>query len=228
MSKAQLNRKMQNEMSFSPGKLILYYKMELAKNMLDINRHSIEETALYCGFSGVTSFSRTFKQEFGVCPSEYRGNALTAGFKRNEWKIPLDDRCFNKLILLQNENKWLAKLLVILINNLDNESFSIEMLSRELSMNSSNLNRKVKSLFEFSTVRLVRDIRLQYAAELIILQNKSVTEAASLAGFFDIAHFSSYFKQTLGYSPSKYKASIFFFPFVDLLRKRTMSQIDKK
>lgn len=210
---------MQNQMSFSPGKLILHYKMELAKHILDINMYSIEETALYCGFSGVASFSRKFKQEFGISPSEYRENALTTGFRLNDWKIPLDEASFNKLILLKNENKWLAKLLVIVFSNLDNESFSIEMLSSKLFMSSPNLNRKVKSLFGFPTIHLLRDIRLQYAAELIILQNKSVTEAASLAGFFDIAHFSRYFKQTLGCSPSMYRVGIFFFPFVDLLKK---------
>ncbi|WP_428231399.1 helix-turn-helix transcriptional regulator [Flavobacterium sp.] len=219
ISKAQLNRKIQNQMSLSPGRLILYYKMELAKHILDRNVSSIEETALQCGFSGIANFSRKFKQEFGLSPSAYRENSLITGFKPDDWKIPLNDACFNKLIQLKSEYKWLTKLLVILIDNLDNEAFSIEILSGKLFMSPSNLNRKVKSLFGFPTIRLVRDIRLQYGTELIALQDKSVSEAASLAGFFDIAHFSRYFKQTFNCSPGKYRTKIVLFPFIDLLKK---------
>jgi AraC-like DNA-binding protein len=228
MSKAQLNRNLQNQIQFSPGKLILHYKMELAKHVLDLNKFSIEETALHCGFSGVANFSRKFKQEFGLSPSEYREKSLIIVFKPNDWKIPLDNKSLDKLIQLKDKNKWLGKLLVVIINNLDNELFSIEMLSSELFMSSSNLNRKVKSLFGCPTTCLLRDIRLQYAAELIVLQNKSVTEAGSLAGFFDIAHFSRVFKQNFLCSPSKYKADNFFYPFVDMLKNELMIQIDKK
>ncbi|MCV9927329.1 helix-turn-helix transcriptional regulator [Flavobacterium sp. LS1R49] len=207
-------------MSFSPGKLILHYKMELAKHFLDLKKYSIEETALNCGFSSAANFSRKFKQEFSLSPSAYRENGLTTGFKPDDWKIPLSNECFTKLIQLKSEYIWLAKLLVIVIDNLDNETFSIEILSNKLFMSSSNLNRKVKSLFGLPVIRLFRDIRLQYATELLILQEKSITDAASLAGFFDIAHFSRVFKQNFKCPPSKYKNDISLFPFVGLLKKQ--------
>ncbi|QLC67379.1 AraC family transcriptional regulator [Flavobacterium sp. LPB0248] len=210
---------MKKEMSFSPKKLILHYKMDLAKHILSQNRYSIEETAFYCGFSGVTHFSRKFKQEFGISPLAYRKNGLMIVFNPHDWEIPLNDECFNKLIQLKDENKWFAKLLITIIDNLDNEAFSIEMLSDKLFMSSSNLNRKVKSLFEFSPVRLLRDIRLQYATELIVLQNKSITEAAFLAGFFDVAHLSRVFKKNFNCSPSKYESRTTLFPFINLLKK---------
>lgn len=206
-------------MSFPPGKLILHYRMQLAKDILETNKYSIEETALYCGFSGVTSFSRKFKQEFGISPSAYRNDSLITGFKPEDWKIPLSNECFNKLIQLKEEYKWLAKLLIIVIDNLDNEAFCIEMLSAKLFMSQSNLNRKVKSLFGFPAIHLLRDIRLQFAAEVLVVQKKSVTEAASLAGFFDVAHFSRVFKQNFNYPPSKYNTDNGLFPFVNLLRK---------
>lgn len=211
---------MKKEMSFSPRKLILHYKMDLAKYILNQNKYSIEETAFYCGFSGVTHFSRKFKQEFGLSPSTYRKNVLAVVFQSNDWRIPLSKQCFNKLIQLKSEYIWLGKLLIIVIDNLDNEAFSIEILSNKLFMSSSNLNRKVKSLFGFPVVRLLRDIRLQYATELLILQNKSITESASLAGFFNIAHFSRVFKQNFGFPPSRYRDTITLFPFVDLLKNQ--------
>nr|WP_255515572.1 helix-turn-helix transcriptional regulator [Flavobacterium sp. ZT3R18] len=105
--------------------------------------------------------------------------------------------------------------------------FSIEELASKLFISSSNLNRKVQHLFGFSTARLVRDLRLQHAAELLSTQNKSVTEAASLAGFFDVAHLSRYFKQNFGCSPGEYRNVSVFFSCIDKLKEEVISQIAK-
>jgi len=121
----------------------------------------------------------------------------------------------------------LAKLFVIVIDNLDNDLFSIEELSQKLFMSSSNLNRKVQRLFGFSPLRLVRDLRLQQASELLNIQNKSVNEAAALAGFFDAAHLSRYFKQTFGCLPSDYRNVNMCFSCIDKLKEESMNQIDK-
>ena len=193
--------------------------MELAKQYLISNLYSIEEIAHYCGFSTIGNFSRKFKQEFGINPIRFRHNSLSPGFKSNDWKIPLDINSFNKLIRLKTENKWVVKILFIIINNLDKELFSIEILAQKLFMSSTTLNRKVKSLFGFPTARLLRDIRLQYGTELIVLHKKSVTEAASMAGFSDVAHFSHCFKENFGCSPKNYSAPSTFFPFIDFIRK---------
>jgi transcriptional regulator GlxA family with amidase domain len=197
--------------------------MEYAKQMLDSSSHSIEEIANQCGFNGLTSFSRTFKQEFGNSPSEYRKKALDETTKLWSWKIPLSENYFNQLLQLKNKNIWLAKLLTIVIDNLDNELFSIEELANKLFISSSNLNRKIQHLFGFSTARLVRDLRLQHAAELLSTQNISVTEAASLAGFFDVAHLSRYFKQTFDSSPNEYRNTNRCFPCIDGLKNNNES-----
>lgn len=217
ITKIQLSRKL-HQIGYSPGKLILHHRMELAKQMLGSGSHSIEEIANQCGFNGLTSFSRTFKQQFGSSPSEYRKKTLDEESERLSWKIPLSKNYFNELLRLKNKNKWLAKLLTIVIDNLDNESFSIEELANNLFVSSSNLNRKVQHLFGFSTARLVRDLRLQHAAELLSTEKKSVTEAASLAGFFDAAHLSRYFKQNFGCSPGAYRNTTLHFPCIGLLK----------
>jgi AraC-like DNA-binding protein len=201
--------------------------MEYAKQMLDSSSHSIEEIANQCGFNGLTSFSRTFKQEFGNSPSEYRKMTLDETTELWSWKIPFSENYFNQLLQLKNKNIWLAKLLTIVIDNLDNELFSIEELANRLFISSSNLNRKIQHLFGFSTARLVRDLRLQHAAELLSTQNKSATEAASLAGFFDVAHLSRYFKQNFGCSPGEYRNVNVFFFCIDKLKEEVISQIAK-
>jgi len=193
--------------------------MEYAKEMLDYSSHSIEEIANRCGFNGLSSFSRTFKQEFNNSPSEYRKKKVDETTESWSWKIPFNENCFDQLLLLKKKHVWLAKLFIIVIDNLDNELFSIEELANKLFVSSSNLNRKVQGLLGFSTARLVRDLRLQYAAQLLSTENKSVTEAASLAGFFDAAHLSRYFKQNFGCSPGEYRDVNIFSPDIDKLKQ---------
>ena len=119
-------------------------------------------------FSRPGIFSRKFKQEFGSPPSEYRKKVLNEQPVSYHWKIPLNERSLNKLLYLRNKNKWLGKLFVIVIDNLDNELFSLELLSRGLFMSSSSLNRKVQNLFSLSTMKLVRDVRLQISRSVIV------------------------------------------------------------
>lgn len=107
---------------------------------------------------------------------------------------------------------------VLIVDNLDNDLFSVEELSQKLYMSSSNLNRKVQRLFGFSTLKLVRDLRLQHASELLNIKDKSVNEAAEGAGFYDAAHLSRYFKETFGCSPNDYRDINLTFSVIDKLK----------
>jgi len=73
---------------------------------------------------------------------------------------------------------------------------------------------------------LIRDLRLQNAAELLNFYNKSVSEAAMLSGFFDAAHLSRYFKPTFGCSPGEYRNITPFFKCIEILLSSEMNQID--
>ncbi|WP_282021195.1 helix-turn-helix domain-containing protein [Tenacibaculum aiptasiae] len=133
--------------------------------------------------------------------------------------MPFTERYFNQLVLIKNKNSWLKNLFCIVIDNLDNESFSIENLSKQLYMSSSNLNRKVKKTFGFTTLKLIRDLRLQYASELLNTKNISVTEVSYLTGFYDAAHLSRYFKPVFGCSPGEYRNIYPFFKCLESLKE---------
>ena len=94
--------------------------MKYAKELLNSNFLSIEEIANQCGFNMLTSFSRVFKEEFGHSPSEHRKKVIGKMAKLEEWKIPFSENYYNQLLQLKFRNKWLAKLFVIVIDNLDN------------------------------------------------------------------------------------------------------------
>jgi AraC-like DNA-binding protein len=48
------------------------YRVKQAKAFLDEGERSLTEVALEIGFSSNTYFSRVFKQEVGMSPSEYK------------------------------------------------------------------------------------------------------------------------------------------------------------
>jgi AraC-like DNA-binding protein len=58
------------------GKLLSFYRVEYAKEMLNCNELSISEIATESGFSALNSFNRNFKELTGMTPSQYKKSSL--------------------------------------------------------------------------------------------------------------------------------------------------------
>ncbi|MCP3928609.1 MAG: response regulator, partial [Bacteroidetes bacterium] len=72
MSEAQLYRKMKGITGLSPGKFIRSIKIAKAKELLSNPTLSITAVAFDSGFQDPEYFSRVFKKETGVTPTEFR------------------------------------------------------------------------------------------------------------------------------------------------------------
>lgn len=59
----------------TPHKYLTNVRMLEAKKLLDSNKHSIFDTAVKVGYKDVSSFSKLFKNHFGIHPSGYRESA---------------------------------------------------------------------------------------------------------------------------------------------------------
>lgn len=71
MSVTHLNRKLKALIGQSGGKLIRSMRMQRAADLLRQEASTISDIAYDLGFSSPTSFTRTFKAQFGVSPTEY-------------------------------------------------------------------------------------------------------------------------------------------------------------
>lgn len=71
MSVSQLNRKLNALINQSAGKLIRATKLDYAAKLLEKNAGNITEIAYRIGFADVSSFTNSFKEKFGISPSEY-------------------------------------------------------------------------------------------------------------------------------------------------------------
>lgn len=72
ISASHLNRKIKAITDFSTSGYILNIRLNRAKKLLITTQKQIGEVAMDCGFNDFAYFSRTFKKEFGITPSQYQ------------------------------------------------------------------------------------------------------------------------------------------------------------
>ncbi|MFK7971179.1 MAG: ATP-binding protein [Bacteroidia bacterium] len=102
------------------------------------------------------------------------------------------------------DTEFLEKALAIVEANMNNEAFSIDILSTEIGMSKANLNRKLRALTSQSTNKFIQSIRLQRAADLLKQKAGTVSDIAFQTGFSSTAYFVKCFKDQFGVTPGNY------------------------
>jgi signal transduction histidine kinase/ligand-binding sensor domain-containing protein/DNA-binding response OmpR family regulator len=74
MSTSQFNRKLHGLVGQSPVQFIISVRLQRASKLLKVSNKTIAEIAYEVGYSDQAYFSRVFKKEYGVSPSEYKNN----------------------------------------------------------------------------------------------------------------------------------------------------------
>lgn len=101
------------------------------------------------------------------------------------------------------DKKFLDDCISIIKDNIQNSSFTVEILAENINLHRRTLLRKFNALTGKSPVDLIRHTRMSKAAKL--LQEKyRVNEVALMVGYEDTSRFSKAFKQFHGVSPSVY------------------------
>lgn len=102
------------------------------------------------------------------------------------------------------DNEFLLKAKSFVLNNLDNQELSVEMLAGELAMSRPVLYRKLKAITDQSPQDFIRLIRLQEAKKLLKQGKQNITEIAFETGFADPKYFSTSFKKLFGCTPTQF------------------------
>ncbi len=101
---------------------------------------------------------------------------------------------------------FLEKTIKTIESNFEDEQFSVDLLSEQMNMSVSQLNRKLNALIDQPPGQLIRTFRLQRAAELLKQNSGTVAEICYKVGFNDQAYFARAFKKQFGVSPSEFKS----------------------
>ena len=98
---------------------------------------------------------------------------------------------------------FLEDVLRIIYQNIDNNDFGVEMLSKLMNISERQLFRKIKETTNKSPIKLINHTRLQKAKEeLLSLDMNSISEIAFKFGFSSPSYFSKCFKKEFGYKPT--------------------------
>lgn len=101
------------------------------------------------------------------------------------------------------ETKFIAKVIDLIHEELDNSAFGTSELSFKLRLSESQVYRKLKAISGKSTAVFIRTIRLETAKEQLQNTDKTVSEIAYAVGFNDPSWFSRAFKEEFGHPPSE-------------------------
>jgi AraC-like DNA-binding protein len=101
------------------------------------------------------------------------------------------------------EDTFLNQIVEIQELHLNDETFGIPEMCRELGVSKTQLYRKFKALTDTSVHQFLRNIRLYKAKEMLLTTDKNITEVAIDTGFKNLSHFSRIFSEHYGVSPSK-------------------------
>ncbi len=138
--------------------------------------------------------------------------------------MPIDFLLYCAVILIKNakdtppiwntkmtsrSQQFLNDVQVVIESHLNETTFSVAGLSRFLGISESTLRRKVLQITGLKPNHLIRQIRLQKAAEMLANDVASISEISGSVGFGDAAYFSKSFQEQFGILPSAYRRKFF-------------------
>ncbi len=108
-------------------------------------------------------------------------------------------------VLPNAEQKFLDEITGLVMDNLTNDNFSVQMMVREMGMSQSACYKRIKELTGRSAVQFIRDIRLKRSAELLRAGELNVSEVAYSVGINDLKYFREKFREQYSCNPSDYQ-----------------------
>lgn len=122
---------------------------------------------------------------------------------KDDQPIPPSAGETKEMALNENDRIFVEKATDIVLQNISNTDFSIDILCREMAMSRSLFYSRLKSLTGRAPQEFIRIIRLERAAELL-KKGTSVIEVSEATGFINVKYFSTVFKKHFGIQPSRF------------------------
>ena len=103
------------------------------------------------------------------------------------------------------DNEFLARYTQYVEEHLGDERIDIVSLAGEFAMSQSTLYRKVKAVSGLSPNELIRNIRLNKAAQMLRKTQLPISEISWQTGFGSPVYFRTCFKERFGVTPTEYR-----------------------
>lgn len=100
--------------------------------------------------------------------------------------------------------EFLTRAIEIVEMNINEPTYTVETLSRDLCMDRTGLYRKLIAILDKSPSLFIRNIRLQKAAQLILDGKLTIAEITEKVGFSSSSYLSKCFQEMYGCRPTEY------------------------
>lgn len=108
----------------------------------------------------------------------------------------------------ERESEFIGGLEKFMLDNLANDSLSVQDLCRHIGMSRTSLYMKMKNLIDFSPQDFIIHTRLKEARRLLTETDETVKGIAYDCGFSNPKYFSTSFKKKYGMSPVAFRKSL--------------------
>jgi YesN/AraC family two-component response regulator len=105
------------------------------------------------------------------------------------------------------DKKFLEKTIQVIDEHIEVEDMDSAFLEEKLGLSRMQLYRKLKSLCNMTPAELIKNMRLEFAAGLLIKTELSVSEIFYKSGFNNQSYFYREFKKKYTLSPNGYRAN---------------------
>ena len=108
------------------------------------------------------------------------------------------------IIVPSGQKVFIEKLTKIIEEHIEEETFNVEILCKEIAMSRAQLHRKIRAITNQSTSEFIRTFRLQRAADLIKQNAGNMAEIAYKVGFNSQAYFTKSFQELYKCTPKEF------------------------
>lgn len=98
----------------------------------------------------------------------------------------------------------IQQIVEVVEHNISDCNFNIDMLAAQLHMSPASLYRRIKEDSDLTISEIIRTVRMNKSAVLLLEKRYSVQEIAFLTGYNDVKTFRKHFYQQFGILPSKF------------------------
>jgi AraC-like DNA-binding protein/CheY-like chemotaxis protein len=173
-----------------------------------ISTRSLSEDRLQAFECGADAFiSQPFSnEELVMLIEKLINNRKKINYKTNFKKE--EDNYTSKLsdnISKKTDNQFIEQITNIIYRECGKSDNLLALLSSEICLSQSQLNRRIKAETGFSTSGYILKVRLNKAKMILSKSSKPIGEIAVECGFNDFAYFSHTFKKEFGMTPTCYQ-----------------------
>lgn len=107
--------------------------------------------------------------------------------------------------MISSADLFIPKLQSLIDAHIDDPTFSVDTICRDMGISRAQLHRIVKEQFALSVTLYIRKIRMQKANHLLANTSLRISEVADRVGISNPQNFSKYFTQEFSISPTEFR-----------------------